>query len=135
MGEVEAIQKALNRAGYDAGPEDDDYGNRTEDAVADYQREQQFPRGKDKLVADGDWGPGTQAHYEWTRRLQNSLNQWKSVSPKLRLDGDLRSATTRAVGQIQKANIEGAYRRAGGTRVDSQPGPVTCRMLGIPNHP
>lgn len=134
-GEVKAIQKALNAAGYDAGPEDDDYGNRTEDAVRDYQGAQLWPVGRQELRADGDWGPGTQSHYEWTRRLQNALNQWKSVTPKLNVDGDHRSQTRRAVGQIQRANLKGAYRKAGGRMVDSQPGPVTCKMLSLPEHP
>lgn len=134
-GEVKAIQAALNRAGYDAGPEDDDYGNRTETAVRSYQDAQLWPLGNRALKADGDWGPGTQAHYEWTRRLQNALNRWASVSPDLTVDGDHRSRTRRAVGQIQQANLKGAYRKAGGRAVDSEPGPITCRMLNMPEHP
>lgn len=132
-GEVKAIQEALNYAGYDAGPADDDYGDRTEDAVKDYQKGQDFPKGG--LHPDGDWGPSTQAHYEWTRRLQNNLNKWAAVKPDLRVDGDLRSATTKAVGQVQRDNLKGAYRKAGGRKVDSEPGPITCRMLNMPVHP
>lgn len=143
-GEVKAIQRSLNYAGYDAGPEDDDYGNRTEEAVRDYQRLQQFPDDSKALRADGDWGPTSQAHYEWTRRLQNTLNRWASVKPNLRIDGDLRTATTKAVGQVQRGNFNpdakdakkrGVYYAAGGRQVDSEPGPVTCKMLSLPTHP
>jgi peptidoglycan hydrolase-like protein with peptidoglycan-binding domain len=132
-GEVASIQRALNYAGYDVGPEDDDYGNRTEAGVKSYQRQQQFPL--HGLRADGDWGPTTQAHYEWTRRLQNTLNKWAAVRPNLRIDGDFRSETTRAVEQVQRDNLKGAYRKAGGRKVDGDPGPITCKMLNMPNHP
>lgn len=132
------IIRALNRAGYDAGPEDADYGDRVKAAVKVYQKRQLYPFGG--LVTDGDWGPVCIAHYGWAKALQRGLNKWAAVQPKLDPDGDVRAKTARAVGQAQDgSNSDGkpqaAYRAAGGRVVDRQPGPITCKMLGVPRHP
>ena len=102
-------------------------------SVAAYQKAQLWPVGKSKLVADGVWGPVTEAHYQWVRKLQSTLNKWKGVS--IRVDGDYGSVTRGAVRTVQSRNRLGAYKKAGGSIVDGIPGPVTCRMLGIPTHP
>lgn len=121
-----AIQTALRTAGYYSGAIDGINGPMQKAAVSAYQRAQKYPR----LVADGHWGPVTQRHYDWTKRLQNALNKWKAVSPKLRVDGDLGAATQRGVRQFQQRN-RSVYKGA----VDGVPGPVTARALKISKHP
>lgn len=121
-GAVARIQGILNAAGYDAGAEDDDYGPRTKAAVDAYQRSQIFGG----LVADGDWGPATEAHYAWTARLQARLNEYRTDLPRLVVDGDFRALTRRRVEELQRRN---------GLFVDGEPGPRTCAFLGVPTHP
>lgn len=136
--QVNNIIAALNRAGYDAGPEDADYGDRVKSACKTYQRAQQYPKGG--LEPDGDWGPVCIAHYGWAKKLQDALNDWAAVKPDLTIDGDVRGKTIRAVGQAQdgsdgRGTPQAAYRAAGGVYVDRDPGPITCKMLGVPRHP
>ena len=85
-------------------------------------------------MQDGDWGPVVEAHYAWTVRLQETLNLWKSTSPKLRADGSLQSVTTAAVARWQTRN-RAIYRKHGGRIADGIPGPITAAALGIPAHP
>ncbi|GAB3191717.1 peptidoglycan DD-metalloendopeptidase family protein [Nesterenkonia suensis] len=99
------------------------------DRVKRFQESQQHPTGGAALVADGHWGPVTEAHFEWVLRLQRALNQWRGAD--IPVDGDCRSVTMRRVREVQRRNHGGAYNG----RVDGVPGPVTCRMLGIPTHP
>ncbi|MDS2172534.1 M23 family metallopeptidase [Nesterenkonia sp. CL21] len=99
------------------------------DRVKRYQESQLHPSGRAALVADGRWGPVTEAHYQWTLRLQRALNQWRGSD--IPVDGDCRRVTINRVREVQQRNHGGAYTG----RVDGVPGPVTCRMLGIPNHP
>lgn len=133
-GETIAVQKYLAYLDFYPGDIDGIYGMRTKLAVAAYQRNQHyFPN----LRVDGEWGPATQAHMEWTKTLQTVLNKWEAVQEDgyLDPDGDLGALTTARVRAVQQDNLRGAYRRAGGRVVDGEPGPVTCKMLGIPEHP
>ena len=136
-GEVKAIQGRLYAAGFYDGDLDDDYGPLTLAAVRAYQRAQVYPT----LVADGDWGPRTQAHYDWVVRLQTALNGWSAVSPKLRTDGSIGGVTIAAVRRVMVRNPRlylAAFRhfyRTGRPVNDGIPGPVFCRMISIPTHP
>ena len=129
-GEVKAIQERLYAAGFYTGRIDDDYGPLTAAAVRAYQAAQVYPR----LVQDGDWGLVVEAHYAWTVRLQETLNLWKSTSPKLRVDGSLQSVTTAAIARWQTRN-RAIYLKHGGRIADGIPGPITAAALGIPAHP
>lgn len=128
-GAVAEIQSKLANAGYYTGARDDDYGPLTFAAVKDYQASQLFGG----LVADGDWGPHTEAHFIWVATLQAILNKWKSSYPDLRTDGDYRDLTKRRVYDWQKRNRGGAY--PAGAALDGLAGPLTCRGLNAPTHP
>ena len=135
-GEVKAIQTKLKKAGFYTGNPDDDYGQMTANGVLAYQRSQLFGN----LAKDSDWGPATEKHYNWVVSLQNALNKWKSSLKKLVVDGSYNQLTKNRVYDVQKRNLgtarrPGAYWRAGGRVADAQPGPVTCKMLGISNYP
>lgn len=84
-------------------------------AVKAYQR-------TNGLRDDGDWGPVTELHYRFTRLLQETLNGWKAVDPKLRVDGDLGAKTRHGLRQLQGRN---------GLAVTGEPDPATRRLLGI----
>lgn len=129
-GEVKRIQNALAFAGYYKGRLDDDYGRMTFNAVRAYQSLQMYWPGK---IVDGDWWQKTQAHYDWVKTLQKNLNQWESVQSigKLRIDGDYGTLVNRAVNVTMVRNRGRAYRGI----PDNIPGPVFCKMLGIPSHP
>lgn len=124
-GEVLRIQKVLKALGYYNGDLDDDYGPWTEAGVKAYQRAQLFGG----LVADGDWGPATEAHYQWVLVLQKAMNRWKDYD--IVVDGDYRIYTRNRVHDLMDRNHGGAYKG----NVDDVPGPVFCKMLGIPTHP
>ena len=126
-GEVERIQRILSDLGYYKGAIDDDYGNWTHDAVEAYQRAQRFG----SLVPDGDWGPATEAHYQWVLTLQRALNDWKGAD--IRVDGDYGPATDARVWDVMRRNHGGTY--PSWAKLDGVPGPVFCRMLDIPTHP
>ena len=133
-----AIQKVLKAAGFYGGLLDDDYGPATEAAVLAYQRAQLWPAGY--LAKDGDWGPATQAHYEWVIKLQTALNKWKSDHADLAVDGSYGALTAARVLEVQQRNEGGAYRIKRNKKwvygaVDGIPGEITCSMLGIPTHP
>lgn len=81
------------------------------------------------LLRDGVAGPAFWAHVAWTKRLQRTLNAWKGYD--IAVDGHHGNATRQRVLNVQRRNHGGAY---GGT-LDAIPGPVFCRMLGIPTHP
>lgn len=84
-------------------------------AVKAYQR-------TNGLRDDGDWGPVTERHYQFTRRLQAALNRWKAVRPKLRVDGDLGTLTRQALRQMQGRN---------GLAVTGEPDAATRRRLEV----
>lgn len=92
-----------------------------------YQHRQHAPY---QLVADRVWGARTEAHYQWTKDLQNAMNRWKGYS--IGVDGDYREGTVARVLDIQKRNQHGTYK---GYLLDGVAGPVFCKMLGIPAHP
>ena len=87
------------------------------------------------MVRDGIDGPKNKAHKAWVKELQRTLNLWKSDLPDLVEDGDYSGKTGAKVREIQTRNKAGAYRRAGGRKVDRIAGPVMCRMLSIRKHP
>lgn len=98
-------------------------------AVKKYQAAQRAPF---KLVADGVWGPTTEKHYQWVIKLQNAMNKFGKVSSsRLYVDGDYGIVTVRKVKTLQTLNRGRRYRG----RVDSVPGPMFCKMIGIPTHP
>lgn len=99
----------LRSAGYPIGPDG------VVEAVKAYQR-------TNGLLDDGDWGPVTERHYQFTRRLQTTLNQWRAVQPKLRVDGDLGTRTREALRQMQSRN---------GLEVTGEPDAATRAKLGI----
>ena len=126
-GDVKRIQTILRDLGYCKGALDDDYGPWTEAAVLAYQKAQKFGG----LYFDGDWGPATENHYQWTRLLQQKLNEWKGND--IRVDGDYGTVTGRRVYEVMERNHGGAY--PSWAKLDGVPGPVFCKMLGIPAHP
>lgn len=83
-----------------------------------------------QLPWDRHWGTRTENHYRWTLKLQAALNRWKGN--KISVDGDYRGATVSRVRDWQERNRYGVYK---GYRIDGIPGPVVCRILGIPTHP
>lgn len=95
--------------------------------VRNYQKGQRYKPG---LAADGVWGPATEAHYKWVRRLQSAMKAWKG-NRDTAVDGDFGKFTAARVREIQQRNLGGAYKG----KVDGIPGPVFCKMLGIPPHP
>lgn len=101
-------------------------------ATKAYQDRQKYYPG---MLRDGIDGPRNRAHKAWTVQLQKALNQWKSASPNIVADGELGAATIAKVHELQYRNRKGAYRKAGGLIVDGIPGPIFCKMLGIPKHP
>lgn len=121
--EVEAIQRTLKAMGHYNRLIDQDYGSYTFAAVKRYQETQLWGN----LVADGDWGPSTQSHFEWVKDLQEALNKWKSSYEPLVVDGDYRIYTQRRVVDVQRRNEGGAYKGV----VDGKPEAMTCKMLGI----
>lgn len=97
--------------------------------IRKWQRAQLYAPG---LVADGVWGPASEAHYQWTREFQRALNRWAAVNPKLQIDGDYRANTGRASKQMQDRNP--------GARLASRPNRRLPnghqrRLLGVRVHP
>ncbi|MGV9181804.1 peptidoglycan recognition protein family protein [Arcanobacterium canis] len=139
---VHTIQARLKGLGFYKGVVDGVAGPMTKAAVVAYQRHQGYMPG---LLIDGNWGPLTEAHYQWVRKLQTALNQWKTAGRmgEVSVDGDLGPYTMRLVMQTQKDNALGAYRAAckkiygakSEPAIDGKPGRVFCKMLGIPHHP
>lgn len=126
-----AVQVRLHRMGYrKAAPTGSSKGSHKV-TVKRYQRAQLHPAGG--LKGTGVWDETTEAHYDWVRLIQETMNKWKGVD--LVVDGDYGPKTRAAVRTLQSRNKTGAYRKAGGRIVDGIPGPVTCRMLGITTHP
>ena len=95
-----------------------------------YQHRQLAPY---TLVHDRQWGTRTEAHYRWVLALQRAMNGWKG--DKIAEDGDWRQVTKARVIDLQRRNLTGAYKAAGGALVDGLPGPIFCKMLGIAPHP
>lgn len=139
---VRQVQQQLTDIGLYKRAIDDDYGPRTAEAVLAYQKRQEYYPG---LLADGEWGPLTQAHYEWVKVLQKALNGWKTAGRigKTKIDGDYGPFGAKLVQQTINDNFKGAYTKAVKAEYgrfarpvnDGEPGPVFCRMLNIKPHP
>lgn len=118
---IESIQLYLKKTGFYLGEVDGFYGYWTWNAVKTYQGVQVYWPGRE---VDGFWGPRTQAHKDWTLRLQETLNKWKGYD--IRADGDYGKVTAGRVRYTQERN---------GLWPDGIAGPKTCALLGIPTHP
>lgn len=137
----QSIMKFLAKEGFYKGVLDDDYGEWLFNAVKAFQSAQTyFPN----MKIDGDWGPMMDEHVEWVILLEKTLRNWRAVTIPLDPDGNYLVDTKRAVRQVQAGNFNpkakkikdrGAYYAAGGRVVDSDPGRITCKMLGIRKHP
>lgn len=123
--QVKDVQRALAACGMYRGAIDGIAGPVTEEAIEYYQKHQLFGN----LVADGMWGPKTKAHWQWVKVLQTAMNKWKGYN--LVVDGDFGKKTRDRVGDLMERNHGRAYKGV----IDSIPGPVFCKMLGIPTHP
>lgn len=121
-----AIRHILERAGHITPRDSLGLG------IERYQARQAAPY---TLPHDRVWGPRTDAHYQWVVSLQRAMNRWRGAD--LLVDGDLRSKTVRRVRDLQVRNGHrgGAYWNVGGRVADGVPGPIFCKMLGIPPHP
>lgn len=95
--------------------------------VQRYQHRQNAPF---QLVHDSVWGSVTEQHYQWVLTLQRALNQWRGSN--IPVDGDYRNKTNSRVRDVQYNNRNGLYK---GYKIDGVPGPVFCKMIGIPTHP
>lgn len=127
------IAKTLNALGYDCGYPDGVPGPRLRAGVKDYQESQLYFPG---MKADGNWGPMTQAHFDWVKGLQEELDKWLA-SQRVSLlaeDGDYRDLVGRCVMATQKANPQ-LYKKAGGRVYDRIAGPAFCKMIGYKKHP
>ena len=93
----EAIQKALTNMGLNVGFPDGVNGKGQKAGVLAFQKQH-------GLVEDEYWGPVVQAKFDENKRLQNALNQMKSNTPKLTVDGWLGNPTTRRKNDVLKRN-------------------------------
>ena len=127
------IAKTLNALGFNAGYPDGIAGPYLRDGVRAYQSAQVYYPG---MVPDGDWGPKTQAHYEWVKYLQSHLDDWVASQRLgwIAEDGNYGSVTGKHVLAIQRGNIA-LYKKTGATVFDQIAGPRMCKMLGIKAHP
>lgn len=123
--QAKSIQRALANMGIYKGKIDGLPYGVTEEAIEYYQRHQLFGN----LVVDGVWGPKTEAHFDWVQKLQTAMNKWKGYN--LVVDGDFGKRTQARVRDLMERNHGRAYKGV----IDSIPGPVFCKMLGIPTHP
>lgn len=119
---VVTIKKALTTMGVFTGVVSSADTRAFRAAITTYQRRQVLPDGG--LLADGEWGSITQAHFAWVLRLQGELNRWKGSA--IAVDGDYFTRTRERVAHTQQRN---------GLKPDGLAGPITCRLLGIPAHP
>lgn len=92
-----AIQLALTAMGIDVGEADGVDGRLQKAGVKAFQRQH-------GLHDDGYWGPVTQDVYEYNKRLQKALNQMKSTTPKLKVDGWIGKSTLRRKANVLKRN-------------------------------
>ncbi|MNW62747.1 hypothetical protein D3C74_408990 [compost metagenome] len=109
-------------------------GPRLRAGVKAYQQAQEYFPG---MKADGNWGPMTQAHFEWVRdELQPTLNGWKASKrvSELALDGSYGPLVRKCVRATQSDNYA-LYQKAGGYYKDGLAGPITCAFLGVKKHP
>ena len=112
-GDNKAIQTALKKMGLYKGIIDGVNGSMQKNAVKAYQRAH-------GLVADGVWGPKTQAHFE----------QVKAVQAALRKQGYSKQVVDGYDGDQTKANVKD-YQRRVGLKPDGVAGPLTQKKLGV----
>lgn len=120
--DLDEIREICLRAGHGPGS--------TPLLIERYQHRQLPPY---QLKWDRVWGPQTEAHYQWTVKLQEAMNRWKGYT--IGVDGDYREGTVARVRDLQTRNFKGAYWAKGGRVIDGEAGPIFCAMLGIPEHP
>lgn len=90
------------------------------------------PTTPSKPVPRPPTGTSGTAYKAWVKKLQSELNKWKTDLPKLRVDGEFGTVTKNRIKEWQRRNKGGAYK---GIYIDGDPGPLTCKGLGIPNAP
>lgn len=112
----ELINARLHLAGFPTAGRLSDYDRA---AVAAYQGAQLHF----SLLPDGLWGDVTEAHFGWVVELQLALNR---IGGRTNVDGSLQAHTAYTVGRAQSAL---------GLVPDEVPGPITCKALGIREHP
>lgn len=123
------IQRILRSLGIYSGAIDGVSGKLQTAAVKKYQANQKSPF---KLVADGDWGAMTEKHYQWVIKLQIAMNDFGKVfGSKLLVDGDFGTTTVNKVKTLQTQH-KGSYYKG---KIDSNPGPMFCKMIGISSYP
>lgn len=127
---VRTVQKQLKAAGYYSGRIDGKDKEMTADAVLAYQKAQIYFPG---MKRDGFWGPMTQAHYLWVKKLQKALNKIKVVKAKgkVKIDGDYAAYTGSLVKIVQK--VTPAYSRK--YKLDRIAGSAFCKAIGLVKHP
>lgn len=127
---VRTVQKQLKAAGYYSGRIDGKDKEMTADAVLAYQKAQIYFPG---MKRDGFWGPMTQAHYLWVKKLQKALNKFKVVKAKgkVKVDGDYAAYTGSLVKIVQK--VTPAYSRK--YKLDRIAGSAFCKAIGLVEHP
>lgn len=108
-----AIQAALKKMGLYKGIIDGVNGSTQKNAVKEFQRAH-------GLVADGVWGPKTQAHFE----------QVKAVQAALKKQGYSKQVVDGYDGDQTKANVKD-YQRRVGLKPDGVAGPLTQKKLGV----
>ena len=117
---VRGVQEVLRILGYYRGNLDGVNGPMTIAAVRQYQINQNT-FGKAGLLADGDWGPRTQAWYSWVGwQAQPALNHFIGVQGQVRANGDYSSAFADQVRTVQRRN---------GLKVDGVLGNVMTRWM------
>lgn len=112
-GDNKAIQTALKKMGLYKGVIDGMNGSMQKNAVKAYQRAH-------GLVADGVWGPETQAHFE----------QVKAVQQALRNEGYTKQVIDGYDGDQTTANVRD-YQKRVGLVADGVAGPTTRKKLGV----
>lgn len=123
---IKSIQTYLASVGYYKGLLDGVNGPMTKAAVKAYQKGQAYYPG---LKVDGVWGPWTEKHFEWTKKLQAAMNKWQGGD--LIVDGNFGKVTKNRVTDLMKRNHGGTYKGL----IDGIPGAIFCKMIGIPKHP
>ena len=123
------IQRELRKMGLYSGAIDGVDGKVQRSSVKKYQTNQKAPF---KLVADGVWGNATEAHFQWVMKLQKAMNDFgKPTGSKLLIDGDFSTVSVAKIKTLQAQNKGRLYNGV----VDGKPGPIFCKMIGVPVHP
>lgn len=123
-------QRRLRYAGYFTGTVNGVSSTAYVNAIKKYQRSQKKPF---TLVADGVWGSVTEAHFQWVKKLQTTMNAkgGANTGAKLYVDGDYGAVTVLKVKNLQRKYKGGLYKGI----IDGVAGPMFCKSIGIPSHP